>query len=309
MNVLVTGATGFIGRNLAKRLIELGGYNVFCLVRNPAKAKIFESLPAKLIYADITNFDSLGKVYDYNFDIIFHCAGYVKNGNPKLLQAVNVVGTKNICELAFRSGVKRMVYLSSVAVISGNTQVPLTEDLPFKATNKYGQSKIEAERTVLDYRAKGLSVVIIRPCMVYGEDEPHMMRLLLFLLRFRILPIIDEGKNKFHLAYVKNVVEAMIFSLTKSEFTKGSFFIADQEILSSQEVFKIFSKAIGVKPSFSLPAFLKPLLLNLPYFGKRLKFFLKDRVYSIERLKSLGFVPSYKAEPSLSKSASWFINN
>ena len=134
-------------------------------------------------------------------------------------------------------------------------------------------------------------------------------RLLLFLLKFRALPIIAKGKSKFHLVYVKNVVEAMIFSLTKSEFTKGSFFIADQEILSSKDVFEIFSKAIGARPSFNLPAFLEPLLLNLPYFGKKLKFFLKDRVYSIERFKSLGFIPPYKAKASLSKSASWFKNN
>jgi len=308
MNVLVTGATGFIGKHLVEDLSKLGKYNIFCLVRNSNKVKTLEGYGVKLVYADITQKSSLDNITDYKIDVVFHCAGYVNDGNPSLLHKTNVVGTENICELSLRLGVERIVYLSSVAVVSGNDQVPLREELPYKATNAYGQSKIEAEKKVLQYRKKGLKAVIIRPCMVYGEGEPHMMRFLLFLMRHRLLFLLNEGKSKFHLVYVKNVTELMIFSLGEDAFLKDSFFAVDREVLTTKEVFEIFRKSIGAKNFLNIPRFLTPLLLNIPYIGRRLKLFLKDRVFSIERLKETGFIPPYSAKENLNKSAKWFMH-
>ncbi len=305
-NVLVTGSTGFIGRHLVEELSRRGEYNIFCLVRDSLKAESLRGYGAKFIYADITQEESLKKLLGYRIDFLFHCAGCVK-GNKALLYKINVSGTENICRLAEDLNVERMVYLSSVAVVSGNNTVPLYEDLPYKATSIYGESKIEAEKRVFDYRKKGLRTVILRPCMVYGEGEPHMLRQLLTLLKFKIFPLINGGRNKFHLVYVKNVVDAMIFSLNKDEFLKEAFFVADNEVLTVKEVFTILSKAINLSPPWNLPRGLTPFLLNIPLVGKRLRFFLKDRVYSIEKIKNLGFRPTYSAEEALIKSARYFL--
>jgi len=307
MRILVTGATGFIGKALVKKLSESSSHDIICLVRNPHKAESLKPLGVKLIYADITEKGSLNKILDYEVDVIFHCAGCVKNKNPDLLHKVNVLGTENICELAKGLKAKRFIYISSVAVVSGNPQVPLKEDLPFSATNIYGQSKIEAEKIVLQYRQKDLPVVIIRPPMVYGEAEPHMLKLLVFLIKRRWLPLINEGKSKFHLAYVKNVVDFMIFALDNDECLKESFFVADKEVFNVAEVFSIIGQAVGAKKPIKLSKFLGGLLLKLPHIGKKVGFFLKDRVYSIERAESLGFSPGYSAEENLTKSARSFL--
>ena len=305
-NVLVIGSTGFIGRYLVEELSKRGGYNIFCLVRSPLKAESLTRFGVKFIYADITQEESLKKLLNYKIDFLFHCAGYVK-GNKALLYKINVSGTENICRLAKNLNVERMVYLSSVAVVSGNNIVPLYEDLPYKATNIYGESKIEAEKRVINYRQKGLRTVILRPCMVYGEGEPHMLSQLLTLLKFRLFPLINGGRSKFHLVYVKNVVDAIIFSLSKDEFLKGTFFIADNEVLTVKEVFAILSRAINLSPPWNIPRILTPLLLNIPLAGKRLRSFLKDRVYSIEKIKDLGFGPAYSTEEALIKSARYFL--
>jgi len=302
-SVLVTGATGFIGRHLVQSLFSQGKYNIICLVRNPVKVKALLPQSVRFIYGDISKVFSLNELMGQGIDIIFHCAGYVSNKNPFLLHKVNVLGTEEICRLALKLNVERMIYLSSVAVVSGNKEVPLTEELPYAATNTYGESKIIAEKKVLEYRQKGLRAVILRPCMVYGEDEPHMLKLLLFLLKYRLFPLLNGGRNKFHLVYVKNIVEAIIFALDNDDFLKGSFFIADREILSTKKVFTTLAQAIGGKEPLHLPDFIKPLILNIPNIGKRLRFFIKDRVYSIDRIKSLGFVPPYPAEESLARSA------
>ena len=308
MNILITGGTGFIGRHLVEELSKSKDNKIYCIVRNLDRAKILKPYNVELIYADITRWDTMEKIINYNIDVIFHCAGCVQNKNYSLLEKNNVLGTKNICELALSMEVNKLVYLSSVAVISGNDEIPLCEDLPHKATNIYGKSKIKAEQEVLGYREKGLKTVIIRPCMVYGEGEPHLTKTLLLLLKFRMLPLINEGHNKFHLVYVKNVVDLIIYSLSKEEFLKGTFFIADKEVLTTKEVFSIFSEAINTKPPRNIPKFLNPFVLNFPYVGCKIKSFYKDRVYSIERIKTLGFNHQYNAQHNLKKSAQYFFD-
>jgi len=299
MNILITGATGFIGRNLVEDLAKAGNNSLFCLVRNSKKVKLLKYFGVQLIYADISKKASLAKILDKKIDVLFHCAGYVGNKNPHLLRQINVLGTKNVCELCLDLSVERLVYLSSVAVVSGNPQIPLTEDLPFSATNIYGRSKIEAEKIVLNYREKGLRAVIIRPCMVYGKNEPHMMRRILLGVKYRILPLVDGGIRKIHLAYVKNITQAMIFSLSREEFLKGAFFVADNEVFTAKEVLLIFAKALNASKPFMVNKPISNLLRRTPFLGKKLCFLDKDRVYSVERIKSLGFNPPYSASQSL----------
>lgn len=309
MNILITGATGFIGKHLTEELSKQGKHNIFCLVRNHQKAKALEALGVKLVYADITKKSSLDKFLEYKINVIFHAAAYVENRNQALLYQVNVLGSKNICELALKLAVDKFVYLSSVAVVSGNTQVPLTEELPFKATNIYGESKIEAEKIVREYREKGLKTIIVRPPMVYGEDEPHMLKFLLFITKYRLFPLVDKGASKLHLGYVKNIVRAMIFLLDKNEALGDSFFLGDNEVLTVREVFDIFAKGLKVKPLPNLPCWLKPILVKLPFIGKKIGFFTKDRVYSLEKLESLGFKAYLKVRESLEASTQSFLRS
>jgi nucleoside-diphosphate-sugar epimerase len=99
--------------------------------------------------------------------------------------------------------------------------------------------------------------------------------------------------------YVKNVVEAMIFFFKYDEFLQGTYFVADKEILTVKEVMQIMARAIGAKPPWRMPSMMASGLSHFPYVGGRLKFFLKDRVYSIAKITSLGFNPSYPAPESL----------
>jgi nucleoside-diphosphate-sugar epimerase len=306
LRILVTGATGFIGRNLIGELIKKG-HEVFVLVRKTSNLDFLRSQPVKFVYADLTEEKSLQPLAGYNFEAIFHCAGSVENRNWKKLFTVNVVGTENICRLAQESKVKKFIYTSSVSVVSGNKEVLLTEELPFSATNLYGLSKIEAEKKVLEFRQKGLPTAIFRPCMVYGENEPHLLDSMLWLLKHRLLPIVDEGKAKMHLVYVRNVADAMIQALSDERFMEGAFFLADAEILTTKEIFSIFSQAIKGPATFILPSWLTPLFVNLPFMGKKIKFLLKDRTYDISKIKSLGYPPRFQAQESLKISAQYWL--
>ncbi len=307
--VLVTGATGFVGRHLVDKLIQLDNCSIIALSRFPEKAKKLKEKNIKLIKADISKWRELKKLTKLPIDIIIHCAAAVEAKKKKIFDKINIVGTENICKLGVELGIERLIYLSSVAVVSGNPEIPLREDLPHAATNIYGQSKLEAEKKVLIYRRKGLPVIILRPPMIYGEDEPHALPTLLKFIRYRMIPLFERGKHKLHLAYIGNVVEAIVFALESNDMFKDSFFVADQEVLNTKEVFEKMAKGIGAKPPLSIPSFLTPLFCNFPFIGKRIKFFLKNRVYSIDKIESLGFKPPYRAEDALVQSSKICVKN
>jgi nucleoside-diphosphate-sugar epimerase len=301
VKILVTGATGFIGRNIVEDLLKQG-HEVHGLVRRSSKSAFLANKGVQLVYGDIVDSKSLDSVSG-KFDAVFHCAALVDNKNWQNLRLVNVIGTENVCKLCLRLAVRKLIYLSSVAVVSGHFRVPLVEDLPYSSINLYGKSKIEAEKIVWDYRYKGLASVILRPPMVYGEGEPHLFKLILFLVKHRLFPVINAGKTRLHLGYVKNVSGAAVAALDNEDFLKQTYFVADKEVLTVGEIYSILAEAISAAKPFILPESFTPLLVNIPWLGKRIGFFLKDRIYDTSRIEALGYEPEYKAREALARSA------
>lgn len=302
MKVFITGSTGFIGKHLAERLTK-EGFEVICAGRSLERlGPLLEKV--KSIYLDIEDKEFLRKVLkDEKPQALFHCAGLVGSSSLKRLRRTNVEGTRNILEACFREGTERIVYLSSIAVISGNTEVPLTEELPYSATNPYGQSKIEAEKVALDYRQKGLKIAILRPPLVYGEGEPHLLPLLINLIRWRLLPVLGDGSNRLHLVGVENLIDTMVLSLKKEEACQGTYIVADKEVLSIKKIFEYIAEVLKVKPPFHIPEALLPFFTHLPFAGRQFGLLLKDRVYSIERLQErLGYIPRVSIYEGLKKS-------
>jgi nucleoside-diphosphate-sugar epimerase len=288
LKILITGATGFVGRNLVEALSG-EKHRLYALVRRTSKADFLRTNNVRLVYGDITEGKGLKETFSLGFDAVYHCSGLVEDTRLERLMEVNVKGTENICRLALETKVPRLIYLSSVAVVSGNPDLPLREDLPLKAANNYGISKLEAEKKVIEFRKQGLRAAIIRPCMIYGEGEPHLSSLIMRLLKYRLLPVVDGGNNKLHLAYVKNVARVLAMALRNDAFLKGTFFVADEEVLTVREIFTIWSETITGSGPLILPRWITPALTAIPVIGAKLGFFLKDRVYDISRIKSLGY--------------------
>ncbi|MFA6216876.1 MAG: NAD(P)-dependent oxidoreductase [Candidatus Omnitrophota bacterium] len=303
MKLLVTGATGFIGRYLVEALVR-ENHEVSALARETSKVDFLKQQGIDCITGDVSVERSLRPVLGRKFDAIFHCAGYVLNDDWKKLHRINVVGTENVCALGLKLGVERLVYLSSVAVVSGNDVSPLKEDLPYSATNLYGLSKLDAESKVVEFRKRGLRVAIVRPCMVYGRGEPHALSKILFCLKHRLLPLVEQGKAKWHLGYVENIVDVLLLALKKETALAGSFFAADEEILTVKEILAILSSNIKGPPPFCIPSWMTPAILKIPYIGKKANFFIKDRIYDLSRLKSLGFKARFNAREALARSVS-----
>ncbi len=292
MKIFITGATGFIGRNLARRLAR-EKHEIICGIRSPDRAKMFLPSGAKSARVYLEREETIYSVLRREApDVVYHCAALVESRSIRDLRRVNRDGTKNVLEACLKTGVKRVIYLSTIAVASGNTEVPLTEGLPFKARNPYGRSKLEAEKIALEYREKGLKIAILRPCMVYGEGEPHGFPFIVKWLKLRAIPIFGKGDRKLHLVSVENVVDVLVLCLSEDEAYEGVFFVADGEALTVGEILNYAASLIGAKPPFVFPQTAADILVKLPILKKVLDIFTRDRVYSIRRLREkLGYAP------------------
>jgi len=308
--VLITGATGFIGKSLVKRLLSREKYKIVCLVRKTSNVDFLIENRVETVVGDIYDFAGMEKIFkDVRPDIVIHAAAKVTDANETELYNYNVTGTHNICELCFVYNVEKLVYLSSVSVISGNGDVPLTENLPYNASNPYGKSKIEAEKLAVNYRKKGLPVSILRPCMVYGEDEPHALNRILRLAEKRRIPILNVPgmDSKLHLVYVENVTDALELALEKKEALTGTFMIADKEVITLRKFLKIIYDALGKGTPPVVPRWLVRCLMIFPPFRFRVQRIFKGRVYDISRAKrKLGYDPEISTEDGLRRSVRYW---
>ncbi|NQT32613.1 MAG: NAD-dependent epimerase/dehydratase family protein, partial [Candidatus Omnitrophica bacterium] len=234
--------------------------------------------------------------------IVFHCAGSVRGKTEEELFSINVTGTYNICQACYNRNVKRLIYLSSIATVNGNSQMPLADNMPYKARNAYGRSKIEAEKIAIEFREKGLPVAIIRPCMVYGEGEPHALYKIFRAAQKRLIPAIrgSEMDSKLNLVDVNNVVSALALALEKEEALSGTFIIADKDAITIRKFLEIVYNELDVGGPPVFPAWMVKFCLVLPPVKRKFKGLFKDRVYDISRAeKLLGYSPAISTEEGL----------
>tara|TARA_A100001015_G_scaffold317195_1_gene433474 strand:- start:617 stop:1588 length:972 start_codon:yes stop_codon:yes gene_type:complete len=283
--ILITGASGFIGRFLCKTLSTSGRS-----FRGAVRSIDSFSIDTKANYVSIGDINSKTnwKHALVNIDCIIHCAGRAhvmnekKKNNLEIYRSINVHGTKQLAEQAAKAGVKRLIFLSSVKVIgedsdnrygdiSPNKQkkyiftpndVPNPEDL-------YSVSKFEAETILWETAAiTGLEVVVVRIPLVYGYGvKGNLMRLMKLINSGIPLPfsLID---NKRSLIGIDNLVDLLICCIDHPNAKEKTFLASDGEDLSTPELIKLIASSMGKKANlFPFPISMLKFLGSV--FGKR----------------------------------------
>jgi len=253
MNTLVTGATGFIGYNLVKRLAQ-DGHRLRCLTRTDGQVRELEALGATTIMGDITDKESLLEAMD-GCDRVFHLAAWAKNWapDPTAYISVNVEGFCNVAEAALHCGVGKMVFTSS-SVVSGPTDEDIAgEDLPRRDGDfltEYEKSKYLAEKRAAELLDQGLPLVIVRPTRVYGPGkltEGNSVTLLVSkLMRGRFPFVLGDGLQVGNYVYVEDVVEGHIRAMADGKV--GEAYILGGENSTLRNLFALVGEAAGRKP-------------------------------------------------------------
>jgi dihydroflavonol-4-reductase len=220
MNVFITGATGFIGKRLTKKLVE-NKYKVSALVRNKYKAKELTELGVRIHEGDITDVKSIEGVLD-GCDTLFHLANvsrwWLRDKNKYI--DVNVTGTRNLLLEAYKSGVKKVVFTSSVAAVRQPHGILSTEDLEHcgEFESLYGRSKYLAEQEVLNFcKNSPLDIVILNPGVVIGPGDFKTFGKMLIEFLNRRLRFRAFDSSYVPLVYIDDVVDAHIIAAKKAK--------------------------------------------------------------------------------------------
>jgi nucleoside-diphosphate-sugar epimerase len=251
MKVLVTGATGFLGSHLTDALVKKG-YKVKALVRKTSNTLLLEKLGVELGYGDITDGSSLLPIFK-DCEIVYHCAAKVSDwGSPQDFSQLNVEGTENILKASLKTGVKRLIHVSSLTVL-GITKNHWKSDeshpYPDKFFESYTKTKVLSEKLVRKYyENEGLPVVIIRPSIIWGPGDTIILPRLVRLLKSGKFFFIGKGNQIVCLSYVSNLVDALLLAGSKNEAIGEIYNITDDEKITFKEFIEELAKALDLDP-------------------------------------------------------------
>lgn len=246
MNILVTGATGFIGSHLCKELIRRG-YQVFGLSRSGRTNNIKLLLPKKSFHlqiGDIRDVDTMSDIIKNNhIKVVFHLAAQLPNGsnlnNPFLYLDINARGTLNILNAAYLNSTDKFIYTSSMSVCSEPPQyLPVDENHPVQPSTIYGVSKLEGELYCNLY-SKAMNMVVLRYSGPYGQGERGSNAIPTFInqaLNNRPITICGDGRQTSDFVYINDVVQGTLLALENNK--PGVYNIGSGQEISIRELAK-----------------------------------------------------------------------
>lgn len=312
MKVLVTGASGFVGRHLCKYLNNTG-HDVIALVR--AQGTLIEG--AKLVVvADFNLPDSLDDILK-ECGAVIHLAGraHILNDTAEdplyEFRRVNVGMTEKLMQRAAKVGVRRFIYASSIGVNGNeNSGHPFVETDPVNPHDLYAVSKLEAEQVVKKTAAQtGMEYVIVRPALVFGPDAPGNFGLLLKLAA-RGLPLpFGRLSTRRSLLSVWNLVSFLGLCVDHRSVLQETFLIADKDTVTLADIFKGLGMGMG-KPQMMLPIPQMLLVAACYLLGKKQQF---DKLNSELRVDigkaegKLGWKAPYTTTEALIKTGEEYI--
>lgn len=268
IKVLVTGATGFLGRSLLQKLAENNNYLPVAAVREKS---LKSPLAAKTVLGCDLLSDSNWKEALSGIAVVLHTAArahILKETavNPLAeFRKVNTMGTLNLARRAADSGVRRFIFLSSIGVNGNQSVRPFVEsDIP-NPVDSYAISKHEAESGLCELAGQtGMEIVIIRPPLVYGPHAPgNFNRLIKIISRGIPLPL-GAINNQRSLIALDNLVDLIITCIGHPAAANQTFLVSDGHDLSTTKLIKLLGDALGT------PTRLFPVPLSLIKVGAKL---------------------------------------
>jgi nucleoside-diphosphate-sugar epimerase len=252
MNALVTGGGGFIGSALVRDLIRTG-YDVTSFSRGDYPE--IRRKGAKTIMGDVTDINSVLKATE-NIDIIFHVAAKAGlAGSYKLYYETNVTGTENILKACKLNKIKYLIYTSSASVVfDGDDIKGANESMPYPARplSYYTATKALAEQMVLQANSPRLSTIALRPHLVYGPGDNHLLPGIIKQAKAGKLRQIGSGKNLIDVSYIDNVVMAHLNAaesfINSPESSGRAYFITNGEPVLLWDFLNMMLKASGIEP-------------------------------------------------------------
>jgi acetylornithine/succinyldiaminopimelate/putrescine aminotransferase/nucleoside-diphosphate-sugar epimerase len=252
---LITGATGFIGGRLVRRLVDEGN-QVRCLVRPSSDTSQLDELDVEIAVGNLTDADSLARAaHDCHY--VFHCGALVSDwATAEEITRTNVAGTRNLLQASVAASVRRFIHFSTTDVYGypGGAAIDETQ-IPTQFRNWYAETKLAAEAEVR--RAAGahaLGAVILRPSTVYGPGSIEVVGEIARAIRNRSMLLINRGRAVAGLCYVDNLVDAALLALHHKAAPGHAFNISDGLDITWKEFTDGLAEGLGCSQArWSMP--------------------------------------------------------
>ena len=301
--IVVTGATGHIGNVLVRQLLSRGE-KVRVLIPPAEDITPLDGLKVEMVGGDVRKIDSLIPALEGG-DMVYHLAGIISilPGKSRLLYQVNVVGTQNIVEACLKTGVKRLVYTSSIHAIEEPPHGTIIDETfpynPDKVPKGYGRSKAQATLAVLKGVKHGLNAVIVCPTGVTGPYDykiSEMGQLIIDFVNGDLKAYVDGA---YDFVDVRDVATGIILAGEKGR--SGESYILSGEQITVRVLLLMLQELTGVKaPSLKVPIWLARIAAKVtPLYYRLTRTKPRFTTYSIDVLCSNSLISSEKARREL----------
>ena len=322
--VLITGATGFTGSVLTKKLVAQG-HKVRAIVRNKAKCTQFANMNIEWF---------VGQVYDENVikeasagvDYIFHVAAAFREPQIKKIDYYNVhvKSTQLLAEAAKQnSNLKRFVHTSTIGVHGHIEEPPADENYRFSPGDDYQTTKAEAELWFRNFaQENSIPHTVIRPAGIYGPGDKRLLKIFKMATK-TIFPMLGFGKCLYHLIHVDDLTNAMILAATNDRAKGEVFIVGDPQAIPTAEIGRLAAQEYGKKfcvvrlpvtPFFVIAdlceLICKPFGIEPPIYRRRVAFYTKDRSFNTSKVRNvLGLQYGRTTEEGIRETARWYRDN
>ncbi|HEY3324722.1 MAG TPA: NAD-dependent epimerase/dehydratase family protein [Planctomycetota bacterium] len=328
MKVLVTGGGGFLGRAIVEMLLSRGDrVRILARSRYPDIAK----LGAESVMGDIRDVDSCVQAC-MGQDIVFHTAALPGIwGNIQTFESINVQGTRNIIAACKRRGVPKLIYTSSPSVVFDmKDECGIDESAPYpeRFFNPYSETKARAEQEVLKASGQdGLLTCSLRPHLLWGPRDNHLIPRLIDRARKRKLRIVGKGQNSVDLTYVENAAMAHLLAgdaIRTGRAAGQAYFISDGRPVVLWEWINNLLKRLSIAPATkhvsTRVAYAGGYLLESWYAWRKrydepqmTRFLARalscSHYYNIEKARrDFGYRPVVNAETGMQRTLEYFRN-
>lgn len=313
--IVIIGGSGFIGTRLVKRLINSKKYNITII--DKVLSGTFEDISVK---SDVRSKSSLLSSIPDCKCIINLAAEHRDDVRPKSLYTeVNIVGAKNICDVARNRGINTIIFTSSVAVYGYSNHV-IDESSDISPFNEYGRTKWEAEKIYKEWHAEdplNRCLIIVRPTVVFGEQNRGNVYNLFSQIASGKFLMIGNGLNSKSMAYVENVAAFLEHSISFNP-NLYTYNYVDKPDLSMNNLISYVNNLLGkpINMKFRLPFFLGILIgfffdfigvfthKKMPISLIRIKKFCSNSVYD-STVSATGFIPPVSLIEGLERTVSF----
>ncbi|MCB5224224.1 MAG: NAD-dependent epimerase/dehydratase family protein [Candidatus Cloacimonadaceae bacterium] len=328
MNILVTGSNGFVGSRLMWDF-DHAGYHVAGIDISPNCNS--EPHPKTLIgdIRDAKDLKSVNGAFELEnnseIDLIIHCAAAKHDFGIKRGEYFdhNKYGTRTLLDFAEKTGINKLIYLSTVAVF-GHPEGPADENAPYAADHPYGESKLAGEELCIRWQEKdpARQLIVLRPTVIYGPNNFANMYKLMDTMHRRPIAMVGQGNHKKSVVSLDTMADMIMFSLSLLEPGFQHFNCVDEPYLSLHELMELIasqpgfrmphlripaSVAVGIGKVFDIPASL--LGLDLPVNSDRMRKFSTATDFRAPKIREAGFVQKKSIADSIAEMCAWYLEH